>query len=154
MAYLADWGTSASFTPVAVVSVQQRWLTSGEPAFFYQTIIPSLPFLCVLFSQKHKDWSCKVNRGNALKTHQKKRYPTDSLVFCVVSWWDGKYGEMKCTLFKREGNSAHYSQHLVGCDLRVLFANRDSELVSYIKCGLNYQHQTWATGSMLQQQGW
>lgn len=67
-----------------------------------------------------------------LENAKKRSSPPNSQDIHVVSWHNGKFGEMKCNLCKRNGNSAHYSQNLKGCDLGFPSATAQSSLT--VKC--------------------
>lgn len=72
------------------------------------------------------------------KQKEKRSSPRDSQDSRVVAWRDRKCGEMRCAFCKREGNSAHYSEHLKGCDLEFPIQFSDNTLTSYSNSGVYY----------------
>lgn len=119
----------------------------SDPTLFYTPHTLSMPF--VITVKMTKKWSGKVQQGSCyivaftLK-HQKKilcPYSWDSL---LVSWPEGKCREMKCTFWKREGNSAHYSLHFKGSDWGFPVQVRECTVISYCNSSFYYTISLWS----------
>ena len=94
-----------------MVSVQRRWLTTSDPALFYQTILFPLHPLCI-------DWNCKV------------KHQTHNAVLFLLPWKHQK----KKVIF---GNSTLYYEHLTRCNSEFPVQLSDSAVVSH-SSGLYY----------------